>query len=160
MQGEELFRDVQLDQRFFFEHEPLITGLMFAMARVAFANREWTDRDLIHALTEITRSAATRANSGLILQENTPNPLQQMLRAEIDKMVEEYRQVEEQNLGYARLKDTDVMRGLVFLVRTAHSRTNGRRKARAFLDTLRAQFPMQLENAAHSAITGSNLIIP
>ncbi|HEX6879127.1 MAG TPA: hypothetical protein VF135_02080, partial [Terriglobales bacterium] len=160
LQGEELFREIQLDQRFFFDHEPLITGLMFAVSRVALANREWTDRDLIHAITEITRSAATRANSGLILQENTPNPVQQMLRAEIDKMVGQYRQLEEQNLGYARLKDSDVMRALVFLVRTAHSRTNGRRKSRAFVDTLRVQFPMQTESGATPAATGSNLIIP
>lgn len=160
LHDEELFREIPLDQRHFYDHEPLITGLLYGMAKLVMLHKDWTDRDVIHALTEVTKAAATRANSGLILQESTPNPVQQVLHDDIQKMVAQYRQLEEQHLGYAKLKDSDVMRALVFLVRMAHSRTNGRRKSRAFVHSLQQQFPAANQGVASSSSPNSGLIIP
>ncbi len=158
--GEELFREVNLEQRFFYDHEHLIAGLMYGIAQLAFRNRDWTDQEFLRALTAITRAAATRAGSGLIVEQNSPNPIQQLLQEEFDKMIAQYRQLEEQNLGYFQLKDTDVLRLLVFLVRMGHSRTNGRRKSRAFLDSIRSQFPAQATPAGVASASDSNLIVP
>ena len=158
--GEELFRDVSLEQRFFYEHEHLIAGLMYGIAQLAWREKDWTDQEFLRALTAITRATATRAGSGLIVAENSPNPMQQLLQEEIDRMVAQYRQLEEQHLGYFQLKDSDVVRALVFLVRMGHSRTNGRRKSRAFLDSIRAEFPAQAAPAGGTAAANSNLIIP
>ena len=47
-------------------------------------------------------------------------------------MVREYREAEQKHTGQIRLPDSDVLRGLVFLVRMAHARTSGRPKAKAF----------------------------
>jgi hypothetical protein len=51
------------------------------------------------------------------------------------------------------------MRALVFLVRMAHSRTNGRRKARAFMYSLMSQFPVEQRSVAPSS-PGGSLIVP
>ncbi|MDT8066961.1 MAG: hypothetical protein ROO76_02220 [Terriglobia bacterium] len=158
--SEELFRDVNLEQRFFYDHEHLIAGLMFGIAQLAARQKDWTDQEFLRALTAITRTAATRAGSGLIVTENSPNPMQQALQEELDKMIAQYRQLEEQHLGYFQLKDSGVVRVLVFLVRMGHSRTNGRRKSRAFLDSLRAQFPAQTASNATAPDAKSSLIIP
>ena len=156
---EELFRDVELGQRFFYDHEPLITGLLYGIAKIAATHKDWTDQEYLQALTEITRATATRAGSGLILQENTPNPIQQLLHEEIENMITQYRHLEEQHLGYFKLKDSELLCVLVFLVRMGQSRTNGRRKSRVFLDSLRAQFSVQ--TAPPGVVPGSNsLIIP
>lgn len=160
MQDEELFRDLEIGQRFFHDHEPLIAGLMYGIAKTVYAHRDWTDRDLILALTAITRVALTRANSGLIVQESTPNPVQQSLSDQIESMIAEYRKLEVQHLGYSQLKDGEVVRALVFLVRMAHSRTNGRRKSRAFLDSLRSQFPVEQEHGPAPSASDRGLIIP
>ena len=56
-------------------------------------------------------------------------------------MVKEYREAEQKHVGYAQLRDSEVLRALVFLVRMAHGRTSGRPKSRAFVDFLLAQFP-------------------
>jgi hypothetical protein len=53
----------------------------------------------------------------------------------------EYRGVEEKELGYSRLRDSEVLRCLVFIVRMANARTSGRPKARAFADFVTSQFP-------------------
>jgi hypothetical protein len=157
---EELFRDVNLEQRFFYDHEHLIAGLMFGIAQLAWRQKDWTDQEFLRALTAITRTAATRAGSGLIVAENSPNPMQQALQEEIDRMIAQYRQLEEQHLGYFQLKDSDVVRALVFLVRMGHSRTNGRRKSRAFLDSMRVQFPLQTASNGVAPDAKSSLIIP
>ncbi len=158
--GEELFRDIDVGQRFFYEHEPLITGLMYGIAKIAWTHRDWSDQEYLQALTAITQATVTRTTSGLIVQQNTPNPVQQLLQEEIEKMIAQYRQLEEQHLGYFQLKDSDVLRALVFLVRMGHSRTNGRRKSRAFLDSIRGQFPVQTAPAGVASGSNSSLIIP
>jgi hypothetical protein len=130
------------------------------MAQLAGREKDWTDQEFLRALTAITRASATRAGSGLIVAENSPNPLQQTLQQELDRIIAQYRKLEEQHLGYFQLKDSDIVRALVFLVRMGHSRTNGRRKSRGFLDSLRAQFPAQATPAGVPAAANSNLIIP
>jgi hypothetical protein len=157
---DELFREVTLEQRFFYDHEHLIAGLMYGIAQLAVRYKDWTDQEFLRALTAITRAVATRAGSGLIVEQNSPNPIQQLLGEEIDKIVAQYRQLEEQHLGYFKLKESDVFRVLVFLVRMGHSRTNGRRKSRAYLDSIRAQFPAQNAPAGAVPASNSSLIIP
>lgn len=156
---EELFVDVNLQQRFFYDHEHLIAGLMHGIAQLAWRHKDWTDQEFLRTLTSITRAMATRAASGLIVGENSPNPMHEALQVEIDKMIAQYRQLEQQHLGYFELKDSDVARALVFLVRMGHSRTNGRRKSRMFLDSVREQFPAQTAPGVTPA-ANSSLIIP
>ncbi|HEU5403736.1 MAG TPA: hypothetical protein VFU86_20440, partial [Terriglobales bacterium] len=117
-------------------------------------------QEFLRALTSITRAMSTRAGSGLIVGENSPNPMQHALQEVIDRLIAHYRQLEEQHLGYFQLKDSDVLRALVFLVRMGHSRTNGRRKSRAFLDSIREQFPAKAADAAVGPAASSSLIIP
>jgi hypothetical protein len=62
-------------------------------------------------------------------------------------------------LGYTRLREADVLRALVFLLRMGLSRTSGRPKSRAFLDFLFLQFPEQ-SSAIAAADEGSRIIVP
>jgi hypothetical protein len=57
-----------------------------------------------------------------------------------------------------RLRDADILRALVFLIRMAHGRTNGRPKSRAFVDLLFAQFPEEQRIAATEE-AGSRIIL-
>ena len=56
-------------------------------------------------------------------------------------MVKEYREAEQKHTGYSTLRDSDVLKALVFLVRLANGRTSGRPKSRAFVEFLFTQFP-------------------
>jgi hypothetical protein len=62
-------------------------------------------------------------------------------------------------MGYVQLRDSEVLRALVFLVRMANGRTSGRPKSRAFVDFLLAQFPEKPSDAAVQE-TGSRIITP
>ncbi len=74
-------------------------------------------------------------------------------------MVKEYREAEQKHTGYSRLRDSDVLKALVFLVRLAHGRTSGRPKSRAFVEFLFAQFP-EKETAVLPQEAGSRIILP
>jgi hypothetical protein len=60
---------------------------------------------------------------------------------EIKAMLAEYREVEQKNRGYVALREEDILKGVVFMTRMAHGRTNGRPKSRAFVEFLFQQFP-------------------
>jgi len=59
-----------------------------------------------------------------------------------------------------RLRDSELLRALVFLVRMAHGRTSGRPKSRAFVDFLFAQFPEKQSAIATPEEAGSRIITP
>src|SRR5258706_13724921 len=104
----ELFPHVEVGQQFIYEREPLIVGLSFAIARVARADREVRDRDSITALTTMAKAYERLVESGLQYEPSTPGLAQQALVNELHKMVGEYRQLEQQHLGYVTLRDSDV----------------------------------------------------
>lgn len=155
----DLFLPVDIGDQFIYEHEHLLMGLSFALAKAARANPTLNDRDLIASLTSLAKTYETLVNSGLHYQSPTPSLGQQAIAAEVQTMLKEYREAEQKHLGYTRLRDADVLRALVFLVRMAHGRTSGRPKSRAFLDFLYAQFP-QKSGIASPAEAGSRIIAP
>src|SRR5947207_10006874 len=62
----ELFPQIEISEQFVYEHEHLIVGLSFALAKSVQVNRGLVDRDLISALTALSKSYETLANSSLI----------------------------------------------------------------------------------------------
>ncbi len=157
----ELFTSIEVRENFIYEREPLVVGLMFAVAKVARADRSITDRDTISALTALVRSYQTLVGSGLHYEQPTASLVQQAIASEVQKMVTEYRKVEEKNLGYATLRDSEILQALVFILRMAHARTSGRPKSRAFIEMLDRQFPERESSVVSPGEPqASRLIIP
>jgi hypothetical protein len=155
-----LFLQIELGDQFLYEHEHLIMGLTYALCKATRADRSMNDRDLIAGLTSLARSYERLVNSGLHYDEPAQGAAQQFVAAEIQNMVKEYREAEVKHTGYSRLRDSDVLKTLVFLVRMAHGRTSGRPKSRAFVDFLASQFPEKQSVIASPQDTGSRIIVP
>lgn len=154
-----LFPKVEIGQQFLYEQEHLILGFSFALAKSAHADRDIRDSDLISALTAVAKSYETLANSGLHFEAPFTNLSHQAIAAEIQKMVKEYREAEQKHMGYTRLRDSDVLKALVFLLRMGLSRTSGRPRSRAFVDFLFAQFP-ERQSAIAAPEESSRIIVP
>jgi hypothetical protein len=75
-------------------------------------------------------------------------------------MVKEYREAEQQHAGFVSLRDSDVLKALVFLVRLAHGRTTGRPKSRALVEFLFAQFPESEAAVVAPTDATSRIIVP
>jgi len=155
-----LFPQVEIPEKFIYEHEHLMMGLSYALFKSANSDHSLMDADLISALSSLTASYETLVNSGLHYEAPIANMGRQAVAAEVQKMVKEFREAEQKHLGYSRLKDTDVLRALVFLVRMAYGRTSGRPKSRAFIDFLFVQFPEKPVSTSVQEEAGSRIITP
>jgi hypothetical protein len=157
---EALFLQVEVSDQFTYEREHLLMGLTYALAKAAQSDRALNDRDHIAALTAMATSYERLAKSGLHYEQPLTSAGQQRVAAQVEMMVKEFREAEQKELGYSNLKDIDVLRAVVFLVRLAQARTSGRPKSRAFIDFLFAQFPEKQENLVAAPDTGSRIIVP
>jgi hypothetical protein len=155
-----LFSQVEIGEQLLYEHEHLIMGLSYALAKSARADHLIKDSDLIAALASMTKTQETLVNSGLHYETPSASLSQQAVAAEVHKMLKEYREAEQKHLGYSRLHDSEVLGALVFLLRMGYARTSGRPKSRAFVDFVLGQFPEKQSAVATSADARSRIIVP
>ena len=113
-------------------------GLSYALVKAAQTDRSLNDRDLIAALSAMCTSYERLVNSGLHYEQPLTSTTQQAAAAQVEEMLKQYREAEQKQAGYSTLRDSDVLKALVFLVRLGHGRTSGRPKSRAFIDFLLA----------------------
>lgn len=156
---EAMLPEVEIAEQFLYEREELILGLSFALAKSARTDRSLNDRELLTALGSLARSYRTLVQTSLIYEQPMPSLAHQAVAREVGTMVKEFREAEQKHLGYSRLRDSDVLKALVFLLRMGTSRTSGRPKSRAFIDFLSAQFP-ESKSALSPDAAGSRIILP
>ena len=154
-----LFPNVEIGDQFLYEQEHLILGISFALAKSAKADPSVRDSDLLSALTALARSYETLASSGLHYESAGTNIVHLAIAAEIQNMVKEYREAEQKHAGHTRLRDSDVLPALVFLLRLGLTRTSGRPKARAFIEFLFQQFP-EPQSTIAAPDESSRIIVP
>jgi hypothetical protein len=150
-------RDIAVSERFLQEHEPLLAFLGQALAGAAFAGSGTIAYDVREALEALVRTYRT-LQSGVYYESLPPNPLAASVYGMVQQALAEYRQRETQQLGVSRTRDADVLGVLVFLQRVEMDRNNGRRRGRAFLDTLRQFYSP--EPAEPSGSSAPPLILP
>ena len=157
---ESLFLQVEISEQFIYEREELLMGLSYALAKAAQADRSLNDRDLIAALSAMGTSYERLVNSGLHYEQPLTSVAQQAIAAQLEEMLRQFREAEEKQLGYSTLRDSEVLKALVFLVRLGYGHTSGRPKSRAFIDFLLAQFPEKQSAVVTPQEAGSRIIVP
>jgi hypothetical protein len=155
-----LFLQVEVSDQFMYEKEHLLMGLTYALAKAAQADRNLHDQDLISALTVLTKRYERLVNSGLHYEPPITSDAQRRVATELETMVKEYREAEQKHTGFVSLRDSDVMKALVFLLRLAHGRTSGRPKSRALVEFLFAQFPEKEAALVAPQEAASRIILP
>lgn len=155
-----LFLQVEIPDQFPYEREHLLMGLSYALAKAAQANRSLNDQDLIAALSALAASYERRLTSGLHYEQPLQIAAQQSVALQVEEMVKQYREAERSQLGHTNLRDADVLKALVFLVRLGHGRTSGRPRSRAFVDFLFAQFPEKDSSLVTSPEGSGRIIVP
>jgi len=155
-----LFLHVEVSDQFMYEKEHLLMGLTYALAKAARGDRSLHDQDLIQTLSVLTKSYERRVNSGLHYEQPLTSDSQRRAAAEVETMVKEYREAEQKHVGYSTLRESEVLKALVFLLRLAHARTSGRPKSRAFVEFLFSQFPEKETAVVTPQEAGSRIILP
>jgi hypothetical protein len=156
---ESLFLQVEVSDQFTYEREHLLMGLTYALAKAAHADPRLKDRDLIATLSAMCTSYERLVNSGLHYEQPLTSAAQHAAAAQVEEMVKQYREAETKQLGHSKLRDSEVLKALVFLLRLAQGRTSRRPKSRAFIDFLIAQFP-EKQSAVVAPQEASRIIVP
>ena len=155
-----LFLQVEISDQFPYEREHLLMGLSYALTKAAHADRSLHDGDLIAALSAMCTSRERLVTSGLHYEQPLANGAQLAVAAQVEEMLKQFREAEQKHMGYTTLRDSDVLKALVFLVRLGIGRTSGRPKSRAFVDFLFAQFPEKESAVVSPQEAGSRIIVP
>ncbi len=158
--AEETFPAIEVSEAFLGDHEPLMLGVWHTLSQRYSADRNLTDREVIGALANMTRSLQTLVSSGLVYEEPLPGLAQQAIIDALHQLLQEFRELEQEHLGYAALKDADMLKTLVFTLRLAHIQTSGRPRSRRFLDFLRERFPDTQPSIVATDEPSSRIIVP
>ena len=155
-----LFLEIEVPDQFLYEKENLLLALTYALVKSARADRSLRDQDLIAAVRMLAKSYERRLNSGLHYEQPLTSDSQRRVAVEVEDMVNEFREAEQKHMGYSTLRDSEVLKALVFLVCLGQGRTSGRPKARAFVEFLFAQFPAKESAVLTPQEAGSRIILP
>jgi hypothetical protein len=159
-EADTLFLQVEISEQFTYEREHLLMGLTYALAEAAHTDRSLNDRDLIAALSAMCTSYERLLNSGLHYEQPLAGPALHAVAEQVESMLKKFREIEQKERGYSTLRDSDVLKALVFLVRLGYGRTSGRPKSRAFIDFLFAQFPEKQSALVTPQDAPSRIIVP
>jgi hypothetical protein len=132
--------DIQLTDRFLEENQPLavIAGRLLLMAAIETPGA--VDSDMRDALDSLVRTYKT-AESGLLYESRPANMIAAAMQERFQSEMAQFRQRVAEQTGAHTVRDKDLLGVLVFWQRMEFQRSNGRRKGRAFIESLFALLP-------------------
>jgi hypothetical protein len=156
----EVFPKVELADEFLHTREPVISGILQTIGKLARSDRSLNDREVIAALVNLANSYQTLVASGLVYEQVSPSLAQQALIEAVRQLLQEFRELEREHLGHTTLKDAEVLKVLVLALRLAHIHTSGRPLSRGFLDFLHERFPDPQSAIVTAGESGNRIIMP
>jgi len=151
------FPDVRLTNDFIHERQQVVIGLGLTVLQFAGGEPALRDADALEALDALAKTYRT-LTSGILYEQPPAGGPARELYARLSAFFADFRKQETERGSISTLKDSEIFPLLVFLLRVGRTQTNGRPRSRAFLDSLRAQFPR--EAAAELAGEGPRIITP
>lgn len=132
--------EIELSSRFMEENQPLaiITGRLLLAAALEVPGI--VDFDLRDALDGLVRTFKT-AESGLIYESRPTNVLAAAVQERFQAELTSFRDRVAQQSGLHSVRDRDILGVMVFWQRMEFQRNNGRRRGRAFMESLFALLP-------------------
>ncbi len=132
--------DVEVTEHFLAEHEPIVVLAGRILAIAALQTPGAVDSDLRDALASLAQTYRT-ASSGLIYESRPANRIADAIVERFQKEMSDVRERLAQQSGVHSIRDQELLGVLVFWQRMEWRRNNGRRKGRAFLESLISLLP-------------------
>ena len=120
-------------------HQQLLSALAFTIAKYCAGQPAANDPDVLAALQALAESYKTLA-TGIVYEQPPAMAVQRGLYDALGEFLGEIKQ-QATAAPVGAVKDTEIFQLLVFLYRMGLLRTNGRPRARRFIEFLRGQFP-------------------
>jgi hypothetical protein len=149
------YRDIEFSVDFVHERWPIVAGLAAAILGFQVQNKDLNDAAIFAALEALAETLRT-LGTGIYYERPPDAPLARSLYAQLAEFLQEAKKQESARTGFSALKDSEIFRLIIFLLRLGKTETNARPRSRAFLDFLRARFPLPAETAKET----SRIIVP
>lgn len=133
------FPQTDVPRHLIHERRVELNGLGLTILQYARQFSDLTDSDVLEALQALAETYRT-LGSGILYERPPAAPLPQGLYAALGQFLNEAKKADAERAGFPTLRDSEVFLLLVFLLRVGRHQTSGRRRSRAFLDFLRAQY--------------------
>jgi hypothetical protein len=150
------YRDIQFPVDFVYERWPVITSIATTVLVFQVHHKDVDDSAVYSALAALAETYRT-LGSGIYYERPPDAPLARALYAQIGHALQEFQKNDPGRSNSPRLKDSDIFQLLVFLLRVGKQESNGRPRSRAFLDFLRARFPLPADALPQDA---PRIIVP
>ncbi len=147
------YKEIRIDESFLRDHAELVETCGKALLEASLSTTGTVDADSRAALDGLVRTYKTR-ESGLYYDSRPDSLYAVRIFDELNQRIERFVREEQEQSGFARTRDSDVLSTCVFLLRMALDRDNGRPKGRAFLDFLRLHFRPSEEAPSPFLIAG------
>jgi len=134
------FPDVELTLDLIRRNQAPLSGIGLTILKFSQENPALRDPEVLTALAAFAETCRT-LESGIIFERPPDATLPRALYGLLAKFIEDFRKMEAQQTEFRPLKNSEIFRLIVFLLRVGRRESNGRPRSRAFIDFLRAQFP-------------------
>ncbi|MGC1107308.1 MAG: hypothetical protein WA876_12290 [Candidatus Acidiferrales bacterium] len=134
------FPNVEFSPEILRRHPEALSAIGLAILGFAQQNSAVRDPEILGALRALAEAYRT-LESGIYFERPPDAPMPRALYEHLGKALQDWKKQESQQSGFTTLKDSEIFRLLVFILRAGTRETSDRPKARAFLDFLYAQFP-------------------
>ena len=149
------FHDVSISGDLIHTRQAVLSGIGYTVLIYGAEQRSLTDADILVATQAVAETYRTLI-SGIYYEKPPDNPVAAGLYAALAKFLENEKKHQAEHTESPALKDLEVFQLLVFFLRFGRLRSNGRPRTRAFIEFLRAQFPIE----AGAAKQEPRIIIP
>jgi hypothetical protein len=144
-------REVRLSDQFLHEHEELAVVVGRMLLASVLETTGAVDFDVREALDALVRTYKT-LESGLVYETRPTNTIAAQVQDRLQKLLKEFRDALAERTGSHGIRDKELLGVLVFWQRMELRNNNGRRKGRAFIESLFPLLPPREEQPAPSIV--------
>lgn len=134
--------EVEVSEEFIQAHHELLLFAMYSLLEAALRTPGAIDSDVMVALAAMIQTHRT-LESGLVYETRPENSVAASVQHLFSNSLEDYQKVRSEREGVSPLRNSEILRILVFLHRVGQVNQNGRPRGRMFLDFLRRVTPPQ-----------------
>ena len=146
-------RDIVVTEEFLRSHEELLLFCIYSLLQAGLRTSGALDTDIVAALETIIQTHRT-LDSGLVYETRPDNTIAASVQRSFMASLQEYRKLKEEQEGLPPVRNSEILKVLVFLHSAGQHNQNGRPRGRMYLDLLRKMTPdsSRVEENASSII--------
>ncbi len=128
--------DVQVTEEFLAQHEELMLFCIYSLVQAALRSTGALDSDVLAALEALIQTHRT-LESGLVYETRAENALAAAVQRGFSESLADYQKLRAEREALSPVRNSEILKILVFLHRLGRENQNGRLRGRMYLDLLR-----------------------